>query len=83
MMVDGVVDKSKFTDKRKSREKRILVSWILKIKLGVMDSWWWIRFVVITNFFLSFLSYFTKKKKFFFFLSQLSVNNIIKRKRLG
>lgn len=24
MMVDGVVDKSKFTDKRKSREKRIL-----------------------------------------------------------
>lgn len=54
MMVDGVVDKSKFTDKRKSREKRILVSWILKIKLGVMDSWWWIRFVVITNFFLSF-----------------------------
>ena len=53
-MVDGVVDKSKFTDKRKSREKRILVSWILKIKLGVMDSWWWIRFVVITNFFLSF-----------------------------
>lgn len=36
MMVDGVVDKSKFTDKRKSRERRILVSWILKIKLGVM-----------------------------------------------
>lgn len=34
------VDKSKFTDKREKVErKRILVSWILKIKLGVMDSW--------------------------------------------